>query len=168
MASVLIMVDVQADMMLPPAPVPDAATVGPVIEAILGQARAAGAQVVHLRNSGPGGEPDEPGLPGWELVYDVADGESIVDKVGGDAFAGSDIADHLPAGADLVLVGMQSEYCVRDTAFGALRGHHPVTLVRGAHSTYPEEAPVDDIRARVEAELAAEGVRVVDPADLRF
>lgn len=166
--SVLLLVDVQRNMLLPPEPVPDAATVGPAIERVLRQARAAGTRVVHIRNTGGTGDPDEPGTPGWALVHDVRADEHVVDKPTSDAFTGTDLADHVPENARVVIVGMQSEYCVRATALAALARDHPVAVVRGAHATYADGEPADGIAARVEAELADAGVAIVDPAELSF
>ena len=168
MTPVLLLVDAQKNMLLPPAPVPDAGTVGPLIEDLLKRARAAGAPVVHIRNSGGPDDPDLPGTPGWELVHDVTDSESIVDKHRSDAFLGTDLADHLPADAHVVLVGMQSEYCIRATALSALQRRLPVTLVRGAHATYSDGEPAADISVRTEVELAEAGVTIADPADVTF
>jgi nicotinamidase-related amidase len=163
MTSVLLVVDVQADMLLPPEPVPDAGTVGPAIERVLDRARAAGARVVHIRNTGGPGDPDEPGTPGWELIHRPRDGEPVLDKTTADAFASTDLADRIPPGTGVVLIGMQSEFCVRDTALGALGHGYRVTLVRGAHATYDA-----GVAEQVEAELAGAGVDVVEPADLAF
>jgi nicotinamidase-related amidase len=69
MASVLLLVDVQKNMLLPPEPVPDADSVAVAIEEVLERARSAGAVVVHIRNNGGEGDPDAPGVPGWELVH---------------------------------------------------------------------------------------------------
>jgi nicotinamidase-related amidase len=73
MTSVLLLVDVQRNMLHDPEPVPDAETVGPVIENLLTRAREAGAVVVHIRNNGDEHDPDVPGSAGWELVHDVHD-----------------------------------------------------------------------------------------------
>lgn len=168
MTSVLVVVDAQADMLLPPEPVPDAATVGPAIERVLTRAREAGAQVVHIRNIGGPGEPDEPGTPGFELVYPPQAGEPVLDKTTADSFASTDLADRIPRDATVVLVGMASDFCVQATAMGALGLGHRVTLVRGAHATYDGTEPAADLAKRVEAELAEAGVEVVEPADLTF
>lgn len=161
--SVLLLVDVQRNMLKPPAPVPDAPAVTVSIEDVLARARAAGTVVVHIRNTGDAGDPDEPGTSGWELVNAVRSGEHVVDKPVQDAFDGTPLAGLVPDGAHVVVTGMQSEYCVRATSLAALRRGHRVTLVRGAHATYD-----DGVAAEVEAELAAAGVTVADRADLVF
>jgi nicotinamidase-related amidase len=168
MTSVLLMVDTQRNMLQPPEPVPDADRVGPAIAQVLAQARAAGAMVIHIRNTGGPGDPDEPGTDGWQLAYPVADGEQVVDKPDCDAFVGTGLADLVPAGARVVVVGMQSEYCVRSTALGALSRNHPVTVIQGAHTTYSDGRLAVEISAAVEDELSAAGVAVRPPADVRF
>lgn len=174
-SGVLLLIDVQKNMLLPPEPVPDAATVGPAIAAVLAEARAAGTVIVHIRNTGSEDDPDFPGAPGWELVHDVREGEHVVDKPLQDAFAETDLADLIPADAALTIVGMQSEYCVRETSLAALQRGHAVTLVRGAHATYPGKIDAHsgvlaaaDVSARIETELAAAGASIVDVADVNF
>ena len=169
MTSVLLLVDVQRNMLRPPEPVPDAATVGPVIEAVLAKARRAGAQVIHIRNSGGAGDPDEPGTDGWELVHAVRPGEVTVDKPEPDAFAGTGLAEHIPSQASVVIVGMQSDYCVSATALAAVRRGHSVSVVGDAHATYPDGGEsAQEIARRIDVELAANGVVVVSERELNF
>lgn len=168
MLPVLLLVDVQKNMLLPPEPVPDAEAVRPVLDDLLARARSAGAPVVFIRNSGGAGEPDEPYTPGWELVHDVRPGEHVVDKPTPDSFEGTPLAGLLPPLAPLVIAGMQSEYCVRATALRAIEEGHPVTVVRGAHATYDDDVPAAQTSHRVELELAAAGARVADPAEVTF
>lgn len=168
MAAVLLLVDVQKNMLLPPQPVPDAEAVGAAISGLLDRARSAGATVVHIRNNGGENDPDAPGLPGWELVHEVRAGEHLVDKEEGDAFAGTPLADLVPTSAELVVAGMQSEYCVRETSLSALRRGHQVTLVRGAHATYDGQTPAEEVARQVEEELRAAGASVANPVDVSF
>jgi nicotinamidase-related amidase len=168
MTAVLLMVDTQRNMLEPPEPVADADVVGKAIGEVLALARSTGAQVVHIRNTGGPGDPDEPGTDGWELAYPVAVGEHVVDKPECDAFVGTDLAHLIPAEAGVIVVGLQSEYCVRSTVLGALRRHHPVTLIRGAHSTYADGRPAADISAEVEAEVVQAGATIRTLAELSF
>jgi nicotinamidase-related amidase len=137
--------------------------VAAAVDEMLAAARASGATVVHIRNNGPDGEPDEPGTPGWELTHEVRPGEYLVDKWPPDAFQDTPLSDLVPAGAHLVVVGMQSEFCVRETALAALDRGHRVTLVPGAHATYDAAVP-----AAVESELSARGAALAAPAALPF
>jgi hypothetical protein len=61
--SVLFMIDTQRNMLQPPSPVPSADAVGKAISQVLAQARESGTQVIHIRNTGTPGDPDEPGTP---------------------------------------------------------------------------------------------------------
>lgn len=122
--------------------------------------------VIHIRNNGGPDEPDAPGTPGWELVHEVAPGEQVIDKAECDAFAGTRLSELVPASATVVVAGMQSAFCVRETALSALRRGYPVILVRGAHATYDGEIPARDTSDAVEAELGEAGVSVIAPAGL--
>ncbi|WP_326596111.1 isochorismatase family protein [Streptomyces sp. NBC_01803] len=163
MASVLLLLDVQKNMLLPPAPVLGAAAVSAAIEELLGRARSAGSLVVHVRNGGVDGDPDEPGTPGWELIHEIRAGEHVVDKAKPDAFAGTGLGSLIPVGSEMVVAGMQSEFCVRATARAALDRGHRVVLVRGAHGTYEARVPRE-----IEAELRAAGVTVSGPEAVKF
>ena len=168
MTSVLLLVDVQKNMLQPPEPVPDAATVGEEIKDLLGRARSAGMPVVHIRNNGDEDDPDAPGTQGWELVHEVAPGEHVVDKFECDAFAGTGLSELVSESATVIVTGLQSEYCVRETSLSALRRGHPVVLVRGAHATYDGEVPARATSQAIETELRTAGVSVLDPAELPF
>ncbi len=168
MTSVLLLVDVQKNMLELPEPVPEAEKVGAAIGELLGRARSAGTTVIHIRNNGGEDDPDAPGTPGWELVHQVAQGEHVVDKQDCDSFAGTGLSGFVPEAATVIVAGMQSEFCVRETSLAALRRGHPVVLVRGAHATYDGDIPARATSQAVEAELSAAGISVLDPADLRF
>ena len=121
MATALLLLDVQRNMLEPPEPVPGAREIGAVIADVLNRARSADAIVVHVRNNGDADDPDAPGCAGWQLVHAVLSGEHVVDKHQPDAFAETGLADLLPAAAEVVVVGMQSDYCIRETSLSALR-----------------------------------------------
>jgi nicotinamidase-related amidase len=166
--AVLLLVDAQRNMLLPPEPVPDAEQIGRQLQALLDRARSAGVPVTHIRNNGGAGEPDESGTVGWELALDVRPDEPVVDKFEQDAFAGTTLADLVPSAAHVIVAGMQSEYCIRATSLAALHRGHRVTLVRSAHSTYDGAVPARQTSEQVEAELTAAGVEIADPDDLPF
>jgi nicotinamidase-related amidase len=166
--AILLLVDAQKNMLLPPEAVPDAEKIASRLKELLDRARSAGVQVVHIRNNGGEGDPDQPGTPGWELVFDVRRDESVVDKHELDAFAGTNLADLLSPAAPLVVAGMQSEFCIRATSLAALDRGHPVILVRGAHATYDGDLTAQQTSECVEAELSAAGVELANPHDLPF
>jgi nicotinamidase-related amidase len=170
MTTALLLIDVQRNMLEPPEPVPAAPLVRPVLESLLDRARADGTLVVHVQNDGPVGEIDEPHTPPWELVFTPIEGEHVVNKTEGNAFAGTALAGVLDkVGVDRVVVaGMQSNYCVEQTSRAALERGLAVVLVSDAHATYDEITPAAELSAGVEAELARAGVTVLPSAAVRF
>jgi nicotinamidase-related amidase len=168
MTHALLLIDVQNNMLLPPEPIPAAATVRPAIDAVLEAARKGGSIVVYVRNTGGEGDPDLPGTDGWQLVHEVREGEHVVDKPLPDAFAQTNLGDLLPQGTPLAIVGMQSEYCIRETSLEALKRGYPVRLVTGAHGTYNGDESAAEVSASVEKEVAAAGGEIVAVTELDF
>ena len=165
---VLLMIDVQRNMLEPPTPVPNATAVGTAIAGVLAAAHDAGARVIHVRNNGSDGDPDEPGTDGWQLIHPVRAGEPVVDKTTPDSFVGTDLADVVPDRAPIVVVGMQSDYCVRATTLAALERNHPVTVVSGAHATYDDDKPAADISNDIEDQLRSAGATIGSVDDKLF
>ncbi len=101
---------------------PDADRLRSVLRALLSEARMAGAAVVHVQNKGRRDDPDAPGTPGWDLVFPVQESELVIQKTQGNAFSQPELTTWLRAKRidDVVIAGMQSEFCIRDTARGAL------------------------------------------------
>ncbi|EJF56918.1 Isochorismatase hydrolase [Dichomitus squalens LYAD-421 SS1] len=174
---VLILLDVQKNMLAePPAGVPAGAVVGPNIAKILAYARAAvpPPRIVHVRNCGDAGEPDETGTPGWELVHTPLPGEFVVDKRKNNAFAGTELGKIIPATSEIVMVGIQSDFCIRATCSAALSRGNEVLLVRGAHATYDRIeyhnhgliTSAAEVAKEIEGELEEAGVHMLEMKDL--
>ncbi|KAH9937866.1 Isochorismatase hydrolase [Epithele typhae] len=174
---VLLVLDVQVNMLRdPPAGIPAAAVVGPNIASILARARDAAPppRIVHIRNCGDAGEPDETGSEGWELVHLPRSGEFVIDKRKNNAFAGTTLADVIPPTAEIIMVGMQSDFCIRATCSAALARGNEVLLVRGAHATYDRIeyhqhgliTTAAEVQKEIEGELEEAGVIMLDMKDL--
>jgi nicotinamidase-related amidase len=172
MGTALILIDAQRNMLEGDAPVVGVHDVRPALAGLLADARAAGRVVVHVQNDGPPGYPDEPGSPGWELMFPATGDELVVRKEEPDTFAANpDLAARLrDLGVDrLVIAGMQSDYCVRATGHSALALGFEVVLPSGAHATYDNgSSSAYDLAAAVEKELAAAGVRVMPVREVSF
>jgi len=175
---ILLLVDVQVNM-LSPAGVPNALAVRKNIEQILSTARASTTPplIIHIRNCGEFGEPDQPGTPGWQLALPPQPNEHVLDKLKNNAFAGTKLGDLVPSNADLVVVGMQSDFCIRATCSAALGRGNNVLLVEGAHATYdrPEAyaaggavivTPADQVEKEIESELEEAGVVIIKMEEL--
>jgi streptothricin hydrolase len=171
MATALLFVDVQRNMLEPPEPVPGADAVRAVLGALLDRARQAGAVVVHVQNDGSTRDPDAPGTPGWELVFAPMEGEVVVTKDQSDTFAANpSLAGELERRgvSRVVVAGMQSNYCIAATTRGALTGGFDVVLASGAHATYDEGKPASVISAEIEAALVDEGATAVPAPAVTF
>ena len=167
----LLLVDVQRTMLDGEHAIEGAVAFREALSELLDRARAAGVPIVHVKNDGGPGDPDEPGTNGWQLVFAPLPGEPVVRKDVGDTFeANPALADVLRAmGADmLVVLGLQSEYGVRDTARGALTRGLAVMLPADGHTTYDDGEPAAAISSRVTGELADEGALVVELVEVRF
>lgn len=117
---VLLLLDVQvASLMPPPDGVPASAVIGPNIVEVLEHARAAKPPplIVHVRNTGDSGEPDEPNTPGWQLAYPTLPNEHVIDKRKNNAFTGTKLGDLIPTQAEIVVVGLHSDFSLRASAW---------------------------------------------------
>jgi nicotinamidase-related amidase len=79
------------------------------------------------------------GSDGWQIVPELhpGDTESLIEKVYGDAFEDTGLEaelSRLEVGR-LVVVGAQSDACIRSTIHGAFVRGYDVTLVSDAHTT---------------------------------
>jgi len=79
------------------------------------------------------------GSKDWEIVDELRplSGETIIQKEWGDAFADTDLLSEIQLlGAEcLIIVGAQSDACIRMTKYGALYRGYSVKLVGDAHTT---------------------------------
>ncbi|KAG1842504.1 Isochorismatase hydrolase [Suillus subalutaceus] len=175
---VLLLLDLQVCMLSSPTKggVPSSETVYRNIEHILDRARAAKLppRIIHIRNSGESGDPDAPNSPGWQLVFPPLEHEFVVDKLKNNAFAGTKLPELIPRDAELIVVGMQSDYCVRATCSAALARGNTVILINEAHATYDRievwnggmVTIAHDVELEIEAELEEAGVNLLCMSDV--
>ncbi|KAI0058797.1 Isochorismatase hydrolase [Artomyces pyxidatus] len=174
---VLLILDAQVGLLAPPpAGVPRSPIVKSNLTRILLSARAASHPplIVHVRNCGDAGEVDERGTPGWELVHAPLAHEPVIDKLKNNAFAGTRLGELVSAEARLVVVGLQSDFCVRATCSAALGRGNDVLLIKGAHATYDRlevwlgggVTAASAVEREVEAELEEAGVILLDMNDV--
>jgi nicotinamidase-related amidase len=103
---------------------------------LVDRARAEGVPVVWVQHSDDG-LPE--GSEDWAYVpeLEIGAGEPVVHKRYGDSFEATDLEEVLGgAGVGrLVVVGAQSDMCIRSTIHGAFTRGYDVTLVTDAHTT---------------------------------
>ncbi|MDJ1645101.1 isochorismatase family protein [Streptomyces pakalii] len=104
---------------------------------LLARAREAGTKVVHVINDGGEATPYDIRAEIGQIHPAVAPaaGEPVVVKQAPNAFHGTDLGEHVPAGQDVIVAGWMTHMCVAFTAEGAfLRGNRP-TVVADACAT---------------------------------
>jgi nicotinamidase-related amidase len=137
-SSVLLVIDVQM-IMFEPVPVYQANLVLKNIKSLIAYYRQHHLPIIFIQHDGTEEQPFGIGKPGWTLhkdIFTVGD-EILIHKNFPDAFQKTDLNTILKELEinDLVIVGMQTEYCIDTTCRSAFSLGYNVTLVEDAHST---------------------------------
>lgn len=137
----LVVIDVQLGMFDAPGelPFPGGAHLLEKISGLIGEAREAGAPVIYVQHChGPGGLLEE-GTESWKVHPRISplEGDPTIKKLTPDSFLGTSLGEELVSRniERLVLVGVQTEYCVDTTCRRAFSLGYDVTLVKDAHGT---------------------------------
>jgi nicotinamidase-related amidase len=120
---VLLCLDVQAGVLSdPPRGVPSAPALRRTLARVLAAARAATPPplIIHVRNTGDFGDVDEPNAPGWQLAHAPWPSEPVIDKRKNNAFAGTRLGELVSPDAEVVIVGLQSDFSVRASEWGSV------------------------------------------------
>jgi nicotinamidase-related amidase len=138
MRSALLIIDIQHALCTGEEAAFDIDRVVARINAVSAKARAAAAPVILIQHESPRG-PLQAGSKGWELYGALAVEASDIrlGKTATDAFHKTSLVDELRVlgATELVVCGLQSEFCIDSTVRGALAHGYPVTLIADAHST---------------------------------
>lgn len=114
------------------------------IDLLLENARATATPVIFVQHTSPEDAEYAEGLPTWYIHPEIAPlpGETVVRKAYWDSFQDTELESVLQAkGIDsLIIVGMQTEYCLDTTVRSALARGYGVVLVKDAHTTF--DSPV--------------------------
>ena len=138
---------------------------------LLHAARSGGVPVLFIQHCEGPGELFTVGTPQWALheALVLQPGEAVVHKRASSAFEDTDLAQVLAdmKADSLLLCGLQSEFCVSNTAKSALTSGFKVTIAQDGHSTWPSgERSADAIKAQVNAALADAGAELEKVDDL--
>jgi len=111
------------------------------IERLVAKARREGVAVIWVQHSD---EQLERGSDAWRIVPELTpgDAEPLVEKNYGDAFEATTLEDVLAARdvGRVVVVGAQTDACIRSTLHGAFVRGYDTTLVSDAHTTEDQTA----------------------------
>ena len=155
----LLIVDAQVNQFDAPMAVHDGPVILTRLRSLVARARAANVPVAFIQNDGGEIDPDFPGTPGWALHPELlpVGSEKVYRKTTTDSFHETGLLEDLHAAGvtDLVIAGMQSNYCIDATTRRAVTEGFNVTLVSDAHSTFSfTEEPAAAISVRINQELA--------------
>ena len=139
--------------------------------ALLAAARAAGSPVVFIQHLDEPGGAFEQDTPHGEFHADLSPqpGEAVVRKLASSAFENTELAATLQRldAQQLVLCGLQSEFCVCNTGKAALALGYGVRVAQDGHSTWPSRGrSSQDISDAVNAELLSLGAELASTASL--
>jgi len=113
------------------------------ILSLIAQMRSIKAPIIYIQNNGGKGDPDEPGTPGWDIHPSISpiEGDITIQKSTPDAFHKTSLKSELKRMkiGKLIIVGLQSEYCIDTTCRRAFNLGYEVVLVEDAHSTWDSE-----------------------------
>jgi nicotinamidase-related amidase len=133
--------------------------------------RDAGSTVVFVQHCDVAGAPFEEGTAHWQLHEELVPnaGETVIKKYASSSFENTDLVETLQRLAikDLILCGLQSEFCVRNTGNAALDLGYTVRIAQDGHSTWPSDGKSSEmISENVNQELAARGAIVDSTTNL--
>ena len=134
---------------------------------LIDAAHAAGQQVVFVQHCEAVGEPFEEGTPHWQFHEQLTPqaGDLVVKKHASSAFENTDLKAKLDAlgASDLVVCGLQSDFCVSNTSKSALSLGYGVRIASDGHSTWDLNGEgAQAISERVNGDLQSLGA-VLEP-----
>lgn len=138
MTTALLIIDVQQALCFGPYAMFESPQLIEKINQVASLARSSGTPVVVVQHE-EAGSPLAHGAEGWQLAAGLvtAPSDILVRKTASDAFHETPLHDLLQARGitDLVVCGLQTEFCVDTTIRRALALGYPVRLVADGHST---------------------------------
>ncbi len=139
MATALLLIDIQQGL-FEEGPIYRAEEVVRNAALLLDRARSAGIPVIHVQHDGGKGDSLEKGMPGWETHPAVAPrtGEHRIEKTHCSSFLNTGLDAKLKdlGVTDVVIAGLQTDYCIDTACRVAHSLGYKVTLAEDAHSTF--------------------------------
>lgn len=110
------------------------------IDLLLENAREAQTPVIFIQHTSPEDAEFAEGLPTWHIHPEIAPlpGETVIRKAHWDSFQDTELHQVLQEKGinRLIIVGMQTEYCVDTTVRSALAKDYTVVFVKDGHTTF--------------------------------
>jgi nicotinamidase-related amidase len=147
MKRALLVIDVQNAMIHVDEPVYHASVTIENIQKIIKKARLNNIPVIYIQHNEIGSE-FEYGIGSWQIADEIKPYEDdvLIHKTSPDSFNMTNLKQVLDTRLinDLVVVGMQTDYCVNATSLRALELGYRVTIIKDAHSTWGTKALTAD------------------------
>lgn len=139
--------------------------------ALVDAARASKTTVVFVQHCEGADQPFEEGTEHWQLhaSFEPEPSDFVLKKHASSSFEGTDLDACLKDRrvTEVVLCGLQSEFCVSNTARSALQLGYTVRVAQDAHSTWPWNGRTAvEIKDEVNAQLAQAGATVATTRSL--
>ena len=138
MPTALLIIDVQSILCTGASKARDVDAVIGRINTVSRKARAAGALVVVVQHETAGGDMDN-GTDNWKLApsLEIHTTDVLLRKTASDAFLRTGLSELLASRGitELIVCGLQSEFCVDSTVRRAMALGYPVVLVADGHTT---------------------------------
>lgn len=136
----LLIIDMQIGNFSEPDPVYEGNELLAKVKSLVAKARSTQIPIIYVQNNGGKGDPDECGTSGWEIhpTIQPAEGDVVIQKRTPDAFYETNLHHELKSRKikKLIIVGLQTEYCIDTTCRRAFTLGYEVTLVKDGHSTW--------------------------------
>lgn len=143
MSLALLILDIQVGNFIDPQPIFNGDKLLSKIKSLVIKMRSAESTIIYIQNNGSTGDPDEPGTVGWEIHPFITPHKSnlVIQKSSPDSFYGTSLKKELDSRGikKIIIVGLQSEYCIDTTCRRAFSLNYEVILVQDAHSTWDSE-----------------------------
>ena len=143
------------------------------VNLLISKARSAGATIIFVRHTESSGSPLEIHQPGWQISSEIniTKDDIIIDKYTPDSFHQTSLTEILKEHniSRLVIVGLQSEYCIDTTCRRSFTLGLDTVLIRDAHSTFNSPIlPADSIIKHHNQVLSNSFVTLRDTSEAGF
>jgi nicotinamidase-related amidase len=137
----LMIIDVQLGMFDERFPVYQGGQLLNTLNTLISQARASGTPIIYIQhNGGDENDPIHPASPGWVIhpAIQPAPGDLVIHKQHPDSFQDTPLQSELESRGikNLIVGGIQTEFCVDTTCRRAYSLGYNVTLVQNGHTTW--------------------------------
>jgi nicotinamidase-related amidase len=144
--SALLIIDVQAGAFESPLipPIYRASELLKTIHELISRARRTEVEIIYVQHNGTAGHPLESATEPWRIHPDISPAECdvVVQKWHSDSFHQTSLQEVMESRniGTLMVVGLQTEYCVDTTCRRAFSLGYEVVLVKDGHSTWDTES----------------------------